>query len=96
MDIILHNKFDETKVNNNELYREVLVYKVDGKIAYMMAVIEHDGLARSYNMDSDVYFNYENQEDYSDVIQENVLNELEDLAIKQIEDDYMKSKSIVT
>lgn len=88
MNIKLCDKYDTEKVNNNELYREILVYKVNDKTSYMMSVIEEDGMARAYNIDSDAYFNYENQSDYSDIIPNNILNELENLAIQQIKNDY--------
>ena len=86
--IILHDKYSHDKINDDEFYREVLIYKVDGKIAYMMSVIEGDGYSRAYNMDSDTYFNPEDHEDYSDEIPKDVLDELVELACKQIESDY--------
>ena len=86
--IVLHDKYGHDKINDDEFYREVLIYKVDGKISYMMSVIEGDGYSRAYNMDSDTYFNPENHEDYSDEIQKEVLEKLVELACKQIEIDY--------
>lgn len=89
--IVLHDKYSHDKINDDEFYREVLIYKVNGKIAYMMSVIEGDGYSRAYNMDSDTYFNPENHEDYSDEIPKEVLEKLVELACKQIESDYAEA-----
>lgn len=81
----------QEKVNQDELFREMICYENDGKRIDMMAVIEHDGFVRAYNMDNGMYFNGEEEPD--EMIPEDILAKVIEYAESQIQSDYEKSES---
>ena len=90
--ITLDKKYKHEKLNDDELYREVIIYKVDNKdtkIASMMAILGNNGRSWCYNMDCDTYYNRE-LDDCVEDIPKNILKQLEDLACRQVILDYRK------
>ena len=90
-EILFDDKWEEQKINNDELFREIITYTVGNERADMMAVIEHDGLIRAYNMDEDHYY-YDELTDpknyYKKEIPKDILKRLIEMAECQIKTDY--------
>lgn len=93
--IVFSDKWEEEKINKDELYREIITYEVDNERADMMAVIEHDGFVRAYNMDGDHYY-YDELTDpknyYKKEIPKDILERLVEMAERQIQIDYEETK----
>lgn len=90
-EITLDSTYPHQKINDDELFREFFVYEVGDNQAYMMAIIEGNGLVRVYNMDEDHYYDGIGEGDYGDEIPEPVLKKLVRLAENQIKADYEAS-----
>lgn len=91
--IIFSDKWEEEKINNDELIREIITYMVGNERADMMAVIEHDGFVRAYNMDGNHYYYDEltEPENYLEKeIPKDILERLVEMAEMQIKIDYEK------
>lgn len=88
--IYLTDKWEEEKINSNEILREIICYDIKSanKRADMMVIIENDGdgdyYVRVYNMDGDMFYD-ENQP--SEKIPSHVLKRLMHVAEMQIRKD---------